>query len=422
MSSPPSTGDWDGGAPSDLGAANPISVSDLATLPVSVHWAEAVAIVEEVCALLVGEDAAGQWVPDSRDVFITAHGTVMLGRGAEGSNDIDELGRMLHALLDPAATPMPIRLFIAQSIGSGKFTTVSAYAEALAYYGRPGRTELIQALYLRCLELPDPEQAPPAEKAPEQEPPPAAAPKPVVRPKRTWTKVAAVAFVSAGLATMAVWMIGLDADVSASMSVIRQAVSSAATATVQQVAQLAPSASPPSAPPESTPAAKSSRPSPRRQTERAGNASVSRNRTPVVVAAPQLSQSAPVLPTPTIEGGLATAPPVPPAVPATLPSIPAVLDAAVYSSATQDVEPPVMRYPQLPPVPPITPDAPGANTMELLVDERGTVQEVKLKSRAERLTDMSLLSAAKTWKFSPALKDGRPVKYRLEVSWVVTPP
>lgn len=81
-----------------------------------------------------------------------------------------------------------------------------------------------------------------------------------------------------------------------------------------------------------------------------------------------------------------------------------------------------MRYPQLPPVPPITPDAPGANTMELLVDERGTVQEVKLKSRAERLTDMSLLSAAKTWKFSPALKDGRPVKYRLEVSWVVTPP
>src|SRR5688572_4669465 len=122
----------DGSPSGESGAANPISVRDVAALQVPVHWAEAVAIVEELCALLVRGDA-GVWIPESRDVLITAHGTVMVRLGAEGTSDIDDLGRMLHDLLDPAATPMPIRLFNAQSIGSGKFPTVSAYADALAY-------------------------------------------------------------------------------------------------------------------------------------------------------------------------------------------------------------------------------------------------------------------------------------------------
>jgi hypothetical protein len=33
-----------------------------------------------------------------------------------------------------------------------------------------------------------------------------------------------------------------------------------------------------------------------------------------------------------------------------------------------------------------------------------------------------LLSAAKTWKFTPALNDGRPVKYRLQLDVVMTQP
>jgi len=60
--------------------------------------------------------------------------------------------------------------------------------------------------------------------------------------------------------------------------------------------------------------------------------------------------------------------------------------------------------------------------MELSIDETGAVQQVLLKSKPVRLPDMLLLSAAKTWQFYPALKDGRPVKYRLSLSWVVAPP
>ena len=114
----------------------------------------------------------------------------------------------------------------------------------------------------------------------------------------------------------------------------------------------------------------------------------------------------------TIEGGFAR----PPAAAAAAP-----IDATVYSSAMPDVQPPVMFFPQLPPAS-AQPGAPGTNTMELLIDEAGRVERVRLVSDPVRLPDMTLLSAAKTWKFHPALKDGRPVKYRLPVSWEVTPP
>jgi hypothetical protein len=60
--------------------------------------------------------------------------------------------------------------------------------------------------------------------------------------------------------------------------------------------------------------------------------------------------------------------------------------------------------------------------MELLIDETGRVERVRLVSEPVRMSDMMLLSGAKTWRFHPALKDGRPVKYRLTLSWIVAPP
>jgi hypothetical protein len=48
---------------------------------------------------------------------------------------------------------------------------------------------------------------------------------------------------------------------------------------------------------------------------------------------------------------------------------------------------------------------------EILVNERGLVDQVKLVS-ATHYHDRMLVSAAKAWKFRPALLEGRPVKYR----------
>src|SRR5262245_60045960 len=183
-----------------MNAASPISLADFHLLRVRVHWAEAVAIVEELCALLAGSGQNGG-IPDLRDIAITSHGTVMIRQGAEVSDEIDDIGRTLHALLESDATPMPLRLFVAESIGCGKYTSVTAYAEALPYYARPGRRPLIQALYKRCLEPPDVAQEPP--------PTPAEAVRPATKRVRRRLPVAAViavALVLAGAVGAAAWV------------------------------------------------------------------------------------------------------------------------------------------------------------------------------------------------------------------------
>ncbi len=90
-------------------------------------------------------------IPEAESILITAQGVVLIRLGAAETQGVDAIGRMLNALLDPVTTPIPLRLFVAHSIGSDRYRSVQAFSEGLAYYGRPDRVELIQALYLRCL-------------------------------------------------------------------------------------------------------------------------------------------------------------------------------------------------------------------------------------------------------------------------------
>ena len=61
------------------------------------------------------------------------------------------------------------------------------------------------------------------------------------------------------------------------------------------------------------------------------------------------------------------------------------------------------------------------NTMELVISKQGRVEQVKLVTPTKRMTDMLLLSGAKTWKFVPAMKNGQPVRYRTQFSWETVP-
>jgi len=60
------------------------------------------------------------------------------------------------------------------------------------------------------------------------------------------------------------------------------------------------------------------------------------------------------------------------------------------------------------------------NTMEVVISKLGRVEEARLTAPPKRMTDMLLLSGAKMWKFTPAMKDGQPVRYRTMVSWETT--
>jgi TonB family protein len=75
--------------------------------------------------------------------------------------------------------------------------------------------------------------------------------------------------------------------------------------------------------------------------------------------------------------------------------------------------------PQLPQQP-----APGADTgvFDILVDEFGDVETVRLTSPAHRYYDRMLVAAAKAWKFKPATLNGQPVKYRVRIPIILADP
>jgi hypothetical protein len=92
----------------------------------------------------------------------------------------------------------------------------------------------------------------------------------------------------------------------------------------------------------------------------------------------------------------------------------------VYSWTNAAVEPPTIRYPAMPssalPLPDATVDGPY---FEVLVDDRGDVETVRLRGRVEPgetfYRHSMMLASAKLWRFTPARLDGRAVRYVVRV-------
>jgi hypothetical protein len=89
----------------------------------------------------------------------------------------------------------------------------------------------------------------------------------------------------------------------------------------------------------------------------------------------------------------------------------------VYSSSSQGVSAPVGFRPQLPKELPAGVRPEDLTRIELMILTDGTVESVKLLDQPRDIHASMLLSAAKTWQFHPAMKDGVPVRYRKTV-WV----
>jgi hypothetical protein len=117
------------------------------------------------------------------------------------------------------------------------------------------------------------------------------------------------------------------------------------------------------------------------------------------------------------------APVAPPSAPAAAPvaseATAAVVDDTIYSEADTDVAPP--QTSEILPGPTFSQWTTRTNAMEVIVSETGAVERVRLVTPPQRMPDILMLSRAKVWKFKPAMKDGRPVRYRLLLKWEVNP-
>jgi TonB family protein len=86
----------------------------------------------------------------------------------------------------------------------------------------------------------------------------------------------------------------------------------------------------------------------------------------------------------------------------------------LYGMLDTEVTPPVVIQQAVPPwtFAPQLKTGVFTGTLELVVDERGAVESVKLVEPVWAPYDAALLEAAKGWRYEPALKEGKPVKFK----------
>jgi hypothetical protein len=347
---------------------------------------------------------------------------------------------MLHSLLATASPPATLRLFVTHAISSERYTTVSQFADALASYETPGRDTLIQSAHDRWVAsrtgavAASPEI--PLRAHPEQEQKPKE--KTAARRIPRWAiAAAAVAIVLGGAATAWLAAGGATPSIPAmSWASISTSVSAAVDRASAWVGA-SPQSPVAAAEPDTTNAKR-----PRAARRRSSVASA-RTSNPDLESATLVEDTSTTgsiaLADATVafdEVALAnfvlsetSADVVDGSQPADSGEAPAaaqdqatVANAIVYSRAFAGVMPPVMTTQQIASPGTLSPGLEAMSTIEVLVGESGEVEQVKLLSRPSPVLAAMLLSAAKTWKFRPALHDGEPVRYRLRLDVATTRP
>ncbi len=113
-------------------------------------------------------------------------------------------------------------------------------------------------------------------------------------------------------------------------------------------------------------------------------------------------------------------PPAPPALPEAVPELTVPTVARIYTMADADVVPPAVIRQTLPPYT-AQGGLAGTGTIEVIIDEKGRVEYVAMRTSVHPAYDRQALSAARSWQYSPALVGGVPVKYRKMVQIAVAP-
>jgi hypothetical protein len=394
-----------------------ISLHDVVRRQVAVHWDEAVAVVEQICELALAGGGDTAPVPELDDVLLGNDGSVTL-RSNRGDKSPTAAGRMLHALLSNNDVPMALRLFVTQSTSHDTHGSLREFARALAYFGKSDRRRLIQDVYTRCSQAgrtspaaaPVPPPIPPSDPANDAKRQKQAKRKPI----KKWLFAAAVL----GIASSGAWLWSRGASTHDMQGSAVRMLSGAADALAdlgQQVSKALGSQVTAPAAVTADSSIDDSRPKPKRRPT-AGRVGAE----PAPILGRRVSP-------PKAAGALSLAAAMPPRVDFEATAVygqpaetPGPAPEAMYSSADLDVEPPALVFPQLTP-PLVRPgtSVPVMNRMVVVVSPEGTVERVQLIEGPARMVDMMLLSGAKTWRFTPAFKDGEPVRYRTVISWAV---
>jgi hypothetical protein len=393
-----------------------IDFGDLLARDVPLEWHEAVAVVQEACGQLFGP---GVEAPDPTHIRLHPAGTIeLLPQPHSSEPPTQRLGHTLNALMQGTLPPAELRLFASESTSVvAAAISVDDFSRRLAYFERPGRSRVLQLLYERA--APALAAAPPRREHPDTQAPVAVASDAenadandgALRNVRA--RVAVFAALMGCALTFWGWY-WLRANhrtppVPAVLSETRAVVGSLIAGTVSSGKALLGSAGlidvPKTAatPDPDIPGDVKIRPARDNKTPASRSSSTSSVPSPPVVAPETREQPA---------GSVS-----PPARAATPDEVSA--DATVYTANAPGVLPPKLVWPQLPTTAPTDgadPPRPSPGEVDLLVNEGGVVEAVKLLTAPGGFHQRMLLSAMKAWRYHPAVKDGRPVRYVVRVT------
>jgi hypothetical protein len=395
-------------------SARGVSLAQLVARRTPMEWFEGVAIVQGLCAVLLGgASAAGPGVPEAEEVAITPEGGVELLADGSREAPVARVARLLHGLVEGTALPVQLRLLVLQELSpSPGCASVLEFSTRLALFERPGRETLIRGVYERFIRLP-PREA--ESLAPVTQP---AKPRPV-EPQAWWRQravrgAAAAALLVVALGLMLAWVRSSVAppapgavdhrgpvarDVAAAVGSVSGAAAGSARAVAQWLGVAATDRSSAAVPSD---ALGTAAPSDALGTAAPSNA--------LGTAAPSAMEPAtssrirtpnPAPPTPAGESG------------GRVPADPALPDSNVYSAADAAVAPPALVRTRLPATPIPSVSADQLPEVEVVVSPAGEVESVKLLTPPAGVGPTMMLSAIKNWRFHPATRDGQPVRYRL---------
>jgi hypothetical protein len=451
-------------------AVDSLRLDQILRRDITVAWLEGIAVLQTICRELPDSNSAGARFPLAMEVALTADGRVTFLRPPSGTPGVVAAGRLLGELLQ-VDVPVRLRLIQSEAVASTPaFQTIKELSDALAYFERPDTPQLVQQLFARAASLPDslnpsvdlvdmddflPESSTSSarsgllrtDEAQDPEPqrgvPVAAAPRP---PQDTMTTVKdtmrnrqANLTIVAGFVGLVVLASGAFLTYGRERTVDPEPVENA-TAPSAGPATAATTGATPTTPRTSKAATDAKATGQAKPVDKArvdGNverariaSSRSRAEAPSTDSTPVVPAPSPAAPPPTGSSVAAIDPSLSPMLPLLVQEpapdrkgkVPPVVDETgelLYSRVNAEVKPPMAIRPHLPSEPPANYPADHLMVLELVVTGKGDVESVRLLTAPKTVNDFMIVSAAKAWLFSPARLNGRPVKYRHRIRFVV---
>jgi hypothetical protein len=427
---------------------------------IAIAWHEGVSVMQAICRELPDASNPGARFPLAAEVAISPEGAVSLLRRPSGSPGVTIAGQLLGDMLQ-SDVPVKLRLIHSEAVATTpSFATIKDLSDALAYFERPDAQQVIQELYVKAaakparheeLNLVDLEdflpESPSNAAAGDAHRPDA--PLAVVKPEPVQPQLAQAhdaarpeAPVPAPRQPNRRPQTGL---IAVAVIVAFAVVASGAFLTYGREQPEAPTdveapdSPTPAAAPVGGAAAKNSKgtaahtPTTKTRTDAkaASQSGPARTSTPSSGSAGVRPGADSHVPSDAVSTTLTSQSTVPdPSWAASLPLItresierhlpaPGANGEFVYSRANREVAPPVAIRPHLPSEPPADYVSEHLMVLDLVVTSKGDVESVRLLTAPKTINDFMIVSAAKAWLFAPAKLNGRPVKYKHRIRFIV---